>query len=105
MKLLIPGGAGYIGSHMVKFAKELGHEIVVLDDFSAGHEWTTKDCEILRVNLLDQSKLAKLLKGRSFDGVIHFAAKSLVEESVQNPILYYNNNVLGTLNLVKKMIV
>lgn len=104
MKLLIPGGAGYIGSHMVKFAKELGHEIVVLDDFSAGHEWTTKDCEILRVNLLDQSKLAKLLKGRSFDGVIHFAAKSLVEESVQNPILYYNNNVLGTLNLVNEMI-
>ena len=104
MKLLIPGGAGYIGSHMVKYAQEHGHEVVVLDDFSTGHEWAIKDCEILRVNLLDQDKLAQLLKGRSFDGVIHFAAKSLVGESVQKPDLYYRNNVVGTLNLVNEMI-
>jgi UDP-glucose 4-epimerase len=104
MRLLIPGGAGYIGSHMVKYAQERGHEVVVLDDFSTGHEWAIKDCEILRVNLLDQDKLAQLLKGRSFDGVIHFAAKSLVGESVQKPDLYYRNNVVGTLNLVNEMI-
>jgi len=104
MKLLIPGGAGYIGSHMVKYAQEHGHEVVVLDDFSTGHEWAIKDCEILRVNLLDQDKLAQLLKGRSFDGVIHFAAKSLVGESVQKPDLYYRNNVVGTMNLVNEMI-
>jgi UDP-glucose 4-epimerase len=104
MKLLIPGGAGYIGSHMVRYAQEHGHEVVVLDDFSTGHEWAIKDCEILRVDLLDQYKLAPLLKGRSFDGVIHFAAKSLVGESVQKPDLYYRNNVVGTLNLVNEMI-
>jgi len=104
MRLLIPGGAGYIGSHMVKYAQEHGHEVVVLDDFSTGHEWAIKDCEILRVNLLDQDKLAQLLNGRSFDGVIHFAAKSLVGESVQKPDLYYRNNVVGTLNLVNEMI-
>jgi len=104
MKLLIPGGAGYIGSHMVRYAQEHGHEVVVLDDFSTGHEWAIKDCEILRVDLLDQDKLAQLLKGRSFDGVIHFAAKSLVGESVQKPDLYYRNNVVGTLNLVNEMI-
>lgn len=104
MRLLIPGGAGYIGSHMVKYVQELGHEAVVLDDFSTGHEWAIKDCEILRVNLLDQDTLAQLLKGRSFDGVIHFAAKSLVGESVQKPDLYYRNNVVGTLNLVNEMI-
>jgi UDP-glucose 4-epimerase len=104
MKLLIPGGAGYIGSHMVRYAQERGHEVVVLDDFSTGHEWAIKDCEILKVNLLDQDKLAQLLKGRSFDGVIHFAAKSLVGESVQKPDLYYRNNVVGTLNLVNEMI-
>ena len=104
MKLLIPGGAGYIGSHMVRYAQEHGHEVVVLDDFSTGHEWAIKDCEILKVNLLDQDKLAQLLKGRSFDGVIHFAAKSLVGESVQKPDLYYRNNVVGTLNLVNEMI-
>jgi len=104
MKLLIPGGAGYIGSHMVKYAQERGHEVVVLDDFSTGHEWAIKDCEILGVDLLDQEKLAQLLKGRSFDGAIHFAAKSLVGESVQKPDLYYRNNVVGTLNLVNEMI-
>jgi len=104
MKLLIPGGAGYIGSHMVRYAQERGHEVVVLDDFSTGHEWAIKDCEILKVNLLDQDKLAQLLKGRSFDGVIHFAAKSLVGESVQKPDLYYRNNVVGTLNLVNEML-
>ena len=104
MKLLIPGGAGYIGSHMVRYAQEHGHEVVVLDDFSTGHEWAIKDCEILRVDLLDQDKLAQLLKGCSFDGVIHFAAKSLVGESVQKPDLYYRNNVVGTLNLVNEMI-
>lgn len=104
MKLLIPGGAGYIGSHMVKYAQDHGHEVVVLDDFSTGHEWAVKDCEILRVNLLDQEKLATYLKGRSFDGVIHFAAKSLVGESVQKPDFYYRNNVVGTLNLVNEML-
>ena len=80
MKLLIPGGAGYIGSHMVKYAQEHDHEVVVLDDFSTGHEWAVRDCEILRVSLLDRYKLAQLLNGRSFDGVIHFAAKSLVDD-------------------------
>ena len=104
MKLLIPGGAGYIGSHMVRYAQEHGHEGVVLDDFSTGHNWAIKDCEILCVNLLDQHKLSQLLNGRYFDGVIHFAAKSLVEESIKNPDLYYINNVVGTLNLVTEML-
>lgn len=104
MKLLVPGGAGYIGSHMVKCAQEQGHEVVVLDDFSTGNEWAVKECEILDVNLVDQEKLAKSLRGRFFDGVIHFAAKSLVEESISDPGSYYINNFLGTLNLVKEMI-
>ena len=104
MNLLIPGGAGYIGSHMVRYAQEHDHEVVVLDDFSTGHEWALNDCEILRVNLLDQDKLSQLLRGRNFDGVIHFAAKSLVGESVKKPDLYYRNNVVGTLNLVNEML-
>ncbi len=104
MKLLIPGGAGYIGSHMVRYAQEHGHEVVVLDDFSTGHDWAIKECEILRVDLLDRDRLSQLLKGRDFDGVIHFAAKSLVCESVKKPDLYYRNNVVGTLNLVNEML-
>lgn len=104
MKLLIPGGAGYIGSHMTKYAQDNGHEVVVLDDFSTGYEWSVSDCEVLQVNLLDQDKLRKLLQGRVFDGVIHFAAKSLVGESVAQPDIYYRNNVVGTLNLVQEML-
>jgi UDP-glucose 4-epimerase len=77
---------------------------VVIDDFSTGHEWSVKECEILRVNLLDQDKLSQSLRGRRFDGVIHFAAKSLVGESVKKPDLYYRNNVVGTLNLVNEML-
>jgi len=103
MRLLIPGGAGYIGSHMVKYAQEKGYEVVVLDDFSTGHEWAVADCEVLRVNLLDRDSLSNALKGRFFDGVIHFAAKSLVGESVQMPNNYYRNNVVGTLNLVDEL--
>jgi len=104
MKLLIPGGAGYIGSHMVKYAQEHDHEVVVLDDFSTGHDWAVEDCEILAVNLLDEYRLSQLLKGRYFDGVIHFAAKSLVGESIKKPDFYYRNNVVGTLNLVNEML-
>tara|TARA_B110000879_G_scaffold210863_1_gene301956 strand:- start:5550 stop:6530 length:981 start_codon:yes stop_codon:yes gene_type:complete len=104
MKLLVPGGAGYIGSHMVKYLQDRDHEVVVLDDFSTGHDWAVSGCEVLRVNLLDQAKLASALKGRQFDGVIHFAAKSLVGESVKQPDLYYRNNVVGSLNLINEML-
>ena len=104
MKLLVPGGAGYIGSHMVKYLQDRDHEVVVLDDFSTGHQWAVNGCEILEVNLLDQAGLSSALKGRQFDGVIHFAAKSLVGESVVQPDLYYRNNVVGSLNLVNEML-
>ena len=85
MKILIPGGAGYIGSHMVKLAQELNHDVVVLDNFSSGHKWAVSDCEIIEVNLLDQEELSKKLHKRQFDVVIHFAAKSIVTESNINP--------------------
>ncbi len=104
MKLLIPGGAGYIGSHMVRLAQKEGHEVTVLDDFSTGHEWAIKNCEILKIDLLDHERLDKSLKNRYFDGVIHFAAKSLVGESVIKPAFYYRNNVVGSLNLFNSML-
>lgn len=104
MKLLIPGGAGYIGSHMVRYALEHGNDVVVLDDFSTGHKWAVNDCEILDVNLLDKNKLSQLLRGRHFDGIIHFAAKSIVSESFKKPDLYYANNVIGTVNLIDEML-
>ena len=104
MNLLIPGGAGYIGSHMVRFAQNAGFEVVVLDNFSTGHRWAVKDCEIIEVDLLDFESLDRKLKGRSFDGVIHFAAKSLVGESMINPNMYFRNNVIGSFNLIDVML-
>jgi UDP-glucose 4-epimerase len=104
VRLLIPGGAGYIGSHMVRHALRAGHEVTILDDFSTGHRWATADCEVLEVNLLDQKRLNQLLAGRRFDGVIHFAAKSLVGESMTKPDIYFRNNVVGTMNLVDAML-
>lgn len=104
MDLLIPGGAGYIGCHMVKYAQLEGHNIVVLDDLSTGHKYSINECELLDINLLDEDSLTKKLKGRRFDGVIHFAAKSLVQESMKYPYIYYKNNVIGTLNLINNMI-
>ena len=100
MKLLVTGGAGYIGSHMVRHALELSHDVVVLDDFSKGHKWAVQGCEILNVNLLNKEKLSQLLNKRYFDGVIHFAAMSLVSESITNPLKYYHNNLVSTLNPV-----
>ena len=104
MKLLIPGGAGYIGSHMVRYALREGYDVTILDDFSTGHRWATADCEVLEVNLLDRERLNQLLQGLSFDGVIHFAAKSLVGESMTKPDMYFRNNVIGTMNLVDAML-
>lgn len=103
MRVLIPGGAGYIGSHTVKYCQDLNYDVTVLDNFSTGHKSLINDCEILNVDLIDKDKLSKSLKGRKFDGVIHFAAKSLVNESIQKPDYYYVNNVIGTLNLIEQM--
>ena len=104
MKLLISGGAGYIGSHMVRYAQESGHEVVVLDDLSTGNISMLRDCEIITINLLDEERLLKALNGRLFDGVIHFAAKSIVSDSLIMPDLYYYNNVVGSLNLINLML-
>lgn len=104
MQLLITGGAGYIGSHMVKYAQDNNCEVVVIDNMSTGHKHSIKDCELINVNLVDEEGLSKCLKGRKFDGVIHFAGKSLVGESMQSPEKYYKNNVVGSLNLVNNLI-
>ena len=104
MKILVTGGAGYIGSQMVKILLDRGHDVTVLDDLSTGHAWAVSDCELLQVNLLEENKLSRVFRGRKFDGVIHFAAKSLVSESVQKPDIYYRNNVVGTLNLIHSML-
>ena len=103
MKLLVTGGAGYVGSHTVRALLNEGHEVVILDNLSTGHKWALQDCELISVDLRDETNLLRNLKGRGFEGVLHFAAKSLVGESKNHPAMYYQNNVGGTTNLVRAM--
>lgn len=105
MKILITGGAGYIGSHTAWLLDELGIDYSILDDLSTGHNWSLKDPnKLYKIDLLDKSKLRDFFEHNSFNSIIHFAAKSLVGESNENPVKYYNNNVIGTINLLNEMV-
>ena len=101
MNYLVTGGAGYIGSHIVKALIERGDDVTILDNFSTGHRWATQGQRIIEVDLRDLHALRSALSGETFDGVFHFAAKSLVAESNQQPLFYYQNNVAGTANLLE----
>jgi UDP-glucose 4-epimerase len=104
MNILICGGAGYIGSHMVKMLAGQGHQVVVFDNLSTGHKGAVScGVELVQGDLLRPDELAALFSRQNFDAVMHFSAKSLVGESVMNPALYYANNVVGTLNLLDTM--
>ncbi len=103
MKLLVTGGAGFIGSIVASHLLAAGHEIVVLDNLERGHREAVPDgAELVVVDLLDRAALGELL-GEGFDGVLHFAALALVGESVSNPERYWRTNVGGTLNLLEAM--
>ena len=103
MRLLVTGGAGYIGSVVALQLLEAGHEVIVLDDLSKGHEAAvSSEAGFVRVDLLDAQRLMETL-ARGYDGVLHFAALSLVGESVEQPGWYYRANLTGTLNLLDSM--
>ena len=103
MKLLVTGGAGYIGSVVANQLLEEGHETVVLDNLSKGHERALPEgARFVKGDLLDAEGLRGTLT-EGFDGVFHVAALSLVSESVEQPERYYRNNVCGTLNLLEAM--
>ena len=103
MKLLVTGGAGYIGSVVAHQLVEAGHETTVLDNLSKGYERAVpEEARFIEADLLDAEGLKVVLTG-GFDGVLHFAALSLVGESVEQPERYYRNNVCATLNLLEAM--
>ncbi|MDP9412453.1 MAG: UDP-glucose 4-epimerase GalE [Actinomycetota bacterium] len=103
MKLLVTGGAGYIGSVVASQLVEAGHETVVLDNLAKGHEEAIPGgTQLARGDLLDEDFVRGVL-AEGFDGVLHFAALSLVAESVEQPERYFRNNVCGTLNLLEAM--
>ena len=99
MHLLVTGGAGYIGSVVTRMLLAEGHDVVVLDDLSTGHADTVPDRAELVV--ADIREAARLTAARSFDGVLHFAAKSLVGESMTDPARYWSTNVDGTRALLE----
>ncbi|MFN8606655.1 MAG: UDP-glucose 4-epimerase GalE [Vulcanimicrobiota bacterium] len=104
MKILVTGGAGYIGSHTVKHLTQQGHQTVVLDNLSRGHAWAVRWGQLERVDLLDQAAVREVLAQHRPDAVMHFAAYALVGESVAHPELYYRNNFVATLNLLEAMV-
>ena len=103
MKLLVTGGAGYIGSVVAAQLLSAGHEVTVLDSLDRGHRDAVPDgAEFLHVDLLDQAGTTAALAG-GFDGVLHFAALALVAESVSNPERYHRGNFVASLNLLDAM--
>jgi UDP-glucose 4-epimerase len=104
MKVLVVGGAGYIGSHMVKMLVKTGHDVVVLDNLSTGFKDSVKYGRLIAGDLADVHLLENVFQQESFDGVMHFAANSLVGESMTNPSKYYRNNMGNTLNLLDVMV-
>ena len=104
MHVLVVGGAGYIGSHMVKYLAKRGCIITVLDNLSSGHPEAVLDGELITGDLADTAVLDELFKSHNFDVVMHFASSILVGESVSDPAKYYRNNVTNTQNLLDAMI-
>lgn len=104
MKVLVCGGAGYIGSHMVRALRASGMEVVVYDNLSTGHRRALPDVALVVADLRDGEALARTFAMHRIDAVLHFAARSLVGESVALPLDYYAQNVGGTLNLLQAMV-
>lgn len=103
MSILVCGGAGYIGSHMVARLLEEGKEVVILDNFEKGHKNAILGGKVYEGDLRGEGALNKVFSENEIEAVIDFAAYSLVGESVNEPIRYFENNVGGTLNLIKAM--
>lgn len=103
MNILVVGGAGYIGSHMVKRLGQLGCRVVTLDNLSGGFRDAVLGGEFVHGDIADRTLLDQLFASRKFDAVMHFASYIQVGESMREPIKYYQNNVGNTLNLLNAM--
>jgi len=100
-RLLVTGGAGYIGSHALRALLRAGHEAVVIDDLRAGRADFAQGAKLVVADIGDRAALARLFREHGpIDGVLHFAASLSVAESVAKPLLYYHNNVVGSANLI-----
>src|SRR5260221_12291102 len=105
MNVLVAGGAGYIGSHTVKKLKEEGHRPVIYDNVSRGHREVVDILKVPAViaDLNDRPMLIRALREHKIDTVMHFAAYAYVGESVERPLMYYQNNVATTISVLQAM--
>lgn len=102
--ILVVGGAGYIGSHMVKRLIEENYQVIVLDNLSTGCRQLVRHCRFIEGRLGDSMLLDSVFEQYAIDAVMHFAAFSIVGESVQHPLKYFRNNISETVALVKAMV-
>jgi UDP-glucose 4-epimerase len=102
-RVLVTGGAGYIGSHTARALRAKGFEPVIFDNLSRGHREAALDTPLVEGDLLSPADVESVLEGGGFRAVVHFAALTYVGESVAHPEAYYRNNVVGTLNLLDAM--
>lgn len=104
MAVLVTGGAGYIGSHVVRLLLKKGYEVIILDNLSRGHKASLPQNVIFEeIDLLDKEKVSLVIQKHNIESVIHFAAFAYVGESVEDPEMYYRNNVSGSFNLINAL--
>lgn len=101
MRLLVTGGAGYIGSHVTRQLVEAGHQVTVYDNLCSGFRWATPGAPLVEADLADTARLDATLAAGRFEAVLHFAAHIVVPESVADPLKYYANNTGNTRNLLE----
>lgn len=103
MSILITGGAGYIGSHTVKHFIQQNEDVIVVDSLQSGYKKSIDINNFYKIDIRDKEELNKVFKNHNIEAVIHFAANSLVGESMENPYEYYHNNVFGMMCLLDVM--
>jgi len=101
LKVLVTGGAGYIGSHAVLALKDAGHQPVVIDNLVTGFRWAVPDdVPFVEGNIADEELVASTLRAHAIDAIMHFAGSIIVPESVENPLKYYRNNTAASRSLI-----
>jgi UDP-glucose-4-epimerase GalE len=103
MRVLVTGGAGYVGSHSAKLLAERGHEVTVVDNLAEGHRAAVGKLPLVVADLLDRERITTLIRDKRIEAVMHFAAFAYVGVSVTEPAKYYHNNIVGTLALLDAM--
>jgi UDP-glucose-4-epimerase GalE len=104
MRVLVTGGAGYVGSHAAKELVRSSHDVVIVDNLAEGHRPSVGKLTFIEADLLDRDHITQILKDQKIDAVMHFAAFAYVGVSVREPAKYYHNNIVGSLSLLDAML-